>query len=359
MRTAAVCVTCMLMTMGICGATVAAAEESPVKENLEACKLPHGETILNDRNTDEAKKAGILRFSDGSMSPWIELSDRGFKSSKEALDFLRSQKVGDFIYSDHRDGAFLAISCRISDRGVQEGLQDGHCYLVETADGKYALVRLVQRRGRYALIQYVYQPDGTTVFEIPRGETIKVESPRQPPPMAPPPPPAAVAGKVTDVPTLLEIRKKMIAELMAVVAKEPKTTQENMAKGNAIEALGELRAAEAAPFIVEEITHQGGGRLTASDSLTLEGMFHSLGALRLIGKPASLAALDAIAKLQLDGPGAEETAKAKLRLKLLVAVIRGVEGQDVAVFMVRLRAEKAAGAAKTALGAALKELNAM
>jgi hypothetical protein len=240
--------------------------------------------------------------------------------------------------------------------GLLEGLEDGHCYLVETVDGKFALVRLVQKQGRYALIQYVYQPAGDPAFEIPKGETIKVQPPRPTPKPEDliPPPPASVPGKVTDVPTLLEIRQKMIAELMALVAKPAATEKEKRGKTEAILALGKLRAVEATPLLVQEIEycHPYG----MSDADTIETSYPCVVALQEIGKPGSLAALAAVAQLRLNGLSAEEARKARFRLTLLVTVIKGVEGRDVAEFMIKAKSAEAPASSSAVFDAALKEL---
>ena len=383
---------CVLLAAGaavVLGAAGALAEEAAVKENLAACKLPHGELLLPDRNTPEAHTGYILRFSDGAVNPNPKVEGKQPESARDILDLWRSRKTGDLIYSPLEGGCFGAVSGRLSDLGsgflyemsgrrfdrpppvqskkersgsgeptpgLLEGLEDGHCYLVETVDGKFALVRLVQKQGRYALIQYVYQPTGEPVFEIPKGETIKVQPPRPTPKPEDliPPPPASVPGKVTDVPTLLEIRQKMIAELMALVAKPAATEKEKRGKTEAILALGKLRAAEAAPLLVQEIEyfHLYG----MSRAITIEGSQPCVPALQEIGKPGSLAALDAVAKLRLDGLSAEEARKARFRLKLLVTVIKGVEGRDVAEFMIKAKSAEAPASSSAVFEAALKEL---
>ncbi|MGB2754480.1 MAG: hypothetical protein WBD75_01390 [Phycisphaerae bacterium] len=369
----------------------ARAEEAVIKEDLAACKLPHGELLLPDRNTPEAHTGYILRFSDGAVNPNPKVEGKQPESTRDILDLWRSRKTGDLIYSPLEGGCFGAVSGRLSDLGsgflyemsgrrfdrpppvqskkersgsgeptpgLLEGLEDGHCYLVETVDGKFALVRLVQKQGRYALIQYVYQPTGEPAFEIPKGETIKVQPPRPTPKPEDliPPPPASVPGKVTDVPTLLEIRQKMIAELMAVVAKPATTQTEIMGKAAAVVALGRLRAAEAAPLLVQEIDLFGATEGGAVRTPTFERFFPCITALQEIGKPGSLAALAAVAQLRLDVLDAEEARKARFRLKLLVTVIRGVEGRDVAEFMIKAKSAEAPASSSAVFEAALEEL---
>lgn len=357
----------MVLPTALAGSALA---EQPQKEDLSACKLPHAELLLPDRNAPKAARGYFLRFSDQTLNPSPFKSDKQPRSIKKFFDRLRSERTGDLIYSSLNNGTFVAISGRISDLGshflhelsgrqlsrpapVQstkertgageatpgaiEGLHDGHCYLLETVDGKFALVRVVQKRGRLALIQYVYQPDGSLSFEIPKGGLTKLRPWVKPRPFVPRPP-ATVPGKVTDVPTLLAIRAKMIVKLIATVKQPAKTPQDIMAKADAIKALGKLRASEAAPMLVQEIEFRNPYAL--SDATTIAGSLPCVPALQAIGKPGSLAALAAVEKLRLDGPK-DKLTKAKFRLKLLVMVIAGVEGREVGEFMIKMKIKHA------------------
>lgn len=376
-------ITLLLTVLVLTTLAVAVPAEKVYKEDLSVCKLPCGEALMPDRNTREAKKGYILRFSDQTLNPSPFKGDP--PSAREFLKRTREEKSGDLIYSRLEGGCFVAISGRIADLGkgflhefsgrrltrpkpvmsikerskgegtpgAMEELQQGHCYLAETVEGKLALVRLVQKRGDFALVQYVYQPDGSATFDIPKGKLTEVAW-RPPRPPAPPLPPAKVAGKVTDVPTLLAIRKKMIAELIGIVKKPAATPQEKEAKGNAIRALAQLRAREAVPVLIDEIEfrHPYG---MVMDAITTDQFFCCVPALQAIGKPGSLAALAAIEKVQLTGPDEEKT-KAKLRLRLLVRVVSRVEGRDVAEFMIQARMDKAPAEARPALELALEKL---
>ena len=362
------------------------AAEPTFKEDLAACKLPHGEVVIPDRNTPEAARGYILRFSDGTLNP-LPKSAVPPASAKEVLELMRSGKAGDLLYSPLEGGCFIAVSGRASDLGsgflyemsgrplappgpvvstkqrsssgegtpgALEGVQDSHCYLVQAVDGKFALVRLVQKRERYALIQFVYQPSGEPVFEIPKGN-VAPEPVTAAPRVEQPPPPTSVAGNVTDVPTLLEVRQKMIVALLALVAKPAQTPKDVMGKSDAIQALGALRAVEAVPVLVQQVDFKN--PYSISRAITIEGSHPCVGALQEIGKRGSLASLAAIEQVKLTGLDAEQMKQAKLRLQLLVIVIKGVEGADVAEFMIKAKAEKApAGASRAALDAALQEL---
>lgn len=353
----------MVLPTALAGSALA---EQAQKEDLSACKLPHGELLLPDRNARQAARGYVLRLADGKLNPLPFKPDQRPRTVAGFLQRLRAAKTGDLIYSSLNNGTFIAVSGRISDLGSRflhdlsgrklsrpapvmgtkertaagegtpgaiEGLHDGHCYLLETVDGKFALVRVVQKRGRLALIQYVHQPDGSLSFEIPKGRLTKLTPWVKPRPFVPRPP-ATVPGKVTDVPTLLAIRAKMIAKLIATVKQPAKTPQEIMAKANAIEALGKLRAREAAPVLVQEIEFRDPYAL--SDATTIAASFPCVPALQAVGKPGSLAALAGVEKVRLDEPK-DKLTKAKFRLRLLVMVIAGVEGPEVGEFMIKMK----------------------
>jgi len=199
-RSVAICV-CVLACVG----SGALGNPEARKEDLSGCKLPHGELVIPDRNTPEGEVGFILKFSDGTLNPSPLKAEERPRSAGEVLARIAAEKAGDLVYSSRFNGTFVAVSGRASDLGEKflyelsgiplqrpqpvqskkeqsasgewtsgaiDGIADGHCYLIEAADGKFALVRVVQKRGRLALIQYVYQPDGTRDFAIPKGAIV-------------------------------------------------------------------------------------------------------------------------------------------------------------------------------------------
>ena len=360
----------------VCLASDVLAGAEARKEDLSACKLPHGELVIPDRNTPEGRTGYILRLSDGTLNPSPLKAGERPRSAAEFLAGISAEKAGDLMYSSLNDGAFVAVSGRASDLGEKflyelsgtslqrpqpvqskkersasgegtpgaiEGILDGHCYLIEAANGKFALVRVVQKRGRLALIQYVYQPSGKLEFDIPKGDMTTVQPVASAVAPVAPLPPITVPGNVTDVKTLLAVRDQMITKLISIVKGPAKTQPEISAKAEAIAALGRLRASEAADALVRQIDFRD--PFAPMSEVSIEGMHPAVGALILIGKPGSLAALAAIEQAQLDGV-AEEAKKAKFRLCLLAMVIRGVEGVEVGEFMVKSKMEKAPAKAR-------------
>ncbi|MCY2931470.1 MAG: hypothetical protein NTV86_18670 [Planctomycetota bacterium] len=187
------------------------AAQEPQEEDLSACKLPHGGLVIPDRNAQEARAGYILRFSDGTLNRPSFPSGAEPRSAVEFIAAVADAKTGDLVYSSLKGGGLCSMSGRATDLGSKslhdlsgvvlkrppqvygetersvageatpgliEGVQEGHCYLIETLDGKGALVRIVRKHGRLADIQYVYQPDKNTwKFDIPKAKPAPATAP--------------------------------------------------------------------------------------------------------------------------------------------------------------------------------------
>ena len=92
-----------------------------------------------------------------------------------------------------------------------------------------------------------------------------------------------------------------------------------------------------------------------STEFIVEKEFPCVGALTAIGKPGSLAALEAIARLG-PLPRLEEDPEPQLRLFLLTLVVLRVEGHAVAQFMMERRLEQATPEAQVGLRQGLSQL---
>jgi hypothetical protein len=298
---------------------------------------------------------------------------------------MRSEKTGDLIYSSLNAGTLVAVSGRMSDLGshylyefdgkdlpkpaavwgtkeksaagegtpgAMEGIEEGHCFLLEGVDGKFALVRLVAKQNRAAMVQWAYQPDDSTRFVVPKGVVTAYEERREP----------AVALPTTGAPIPDELRraKEYVAQRAAVieplrkmVAQDAKTREQVGAKVEAIRLLGQLRAAEAAPDLAAQVVFRD--PYVRSTEFIVEKEFPCVGALTAIGKPGSLAALEAIARLG-PVPRLEEDPEPQLRLFLLTLVVLRVEGHAVAQFMMERRLEQATPEAQVGLRQGLSQL---
>lgn len=377
-NTRIITVACICLTAGI------AVADDARKEDLSACKLPHGELVIPDRNTPEGRSGYILRLSDGTLNPSPFKTGEKPKSAGDFLARIVADKVGDLMYSSLNDGTLIAVSGRAADLGEKflyelsgaslerpqpaqskkersasgegtpgavDSVQDGHCYLVETADGKYALVRLVQKRGRLALIQFVYQPSGKMEFDIPKSDITKVQTATATPASIVPTSPITVPGNVTDIKSLLAIREQMIAKVIAIVKEPAKTQQEIMAKSDAILALGRLRASEAAPILIQDIDFRNSFVLSREASIA--NRYPAVGALIEIGIPGAKAALGQIGSdtaVVMQNDAARE--RIDLRRDMLALVILKVYGERLAKIVVE---DKIAAAAEPKLKESLQK----
>lgn len=134
-------------------------------------------------------------------------------------------------------------------------------------------------------------------------------------------------------------RKEMIEQLLKIVKQKQQSFSPDGAMHRALRILGILRAAEAVDDLLGVVDYRP---LIVDDEVGFPAAY----ALIEIGKPASLKALARLRK---------ETDP--LRRRLLVEVIKGVEGKDAAVFLIETELKKT-GNPRSALNlkSALKQL---
>lgn len=300
---------------------------------------------------------------------------------------MRSEKTGDLMYSSLNAGTLVAVSGKVSDLGSHylyefdgkdppkpaaawgtrersaagegtpgaiEGIEEGHCFLIEGVDGKFALVRIVAKQERAALVQWVYQPNDSTRFPIPKGE-VTVHEQRRAPAVGPPPTGAEVPDELRHAKEYVAQRAAIIETLRRIVAQDAKTREQIGVKVEAIRLLGDLRAGEAAPDLAAQIAFRDRYPSVLSTEPIPETTHPCVGALIAMGKPGSLAALEAIERLG-PVPRLEEDPEPQLRLFLLTLVVLRVEGHPVAQFMMERRLEKATPEAQVGLKQALDQL---
>jgi len=344
------------------------------REDLSACELPHGTLELPSKGSPLALRQGgrIFNFEQAKLmpDPW-EMANERAPSAQAYLQRIRQERTGDIAYSPLNDGTLVVMSGRIQDLGVHflyefdggklerpaqvwgiedreripgiiESVEEGRCYLVETVTGKYALIRLIEKKGRSAIIDWVYQPSGTRVFKIPKGELIepteeevaeaketarrqKLHSLLK-----------VDAIRITEIEkataTHLENRKRVIQYLISIVQRDE---EDRWTKVAAIRGLGQVRASEGAPAIAKnvDLLDPTGGRVRGGD--TLRGSHPSLKALVNIGKPGAAACLEEIVKLT------PEDRKKPFKEKLLCLVIVRVEGEKIARILLEDRKQTA------------------
>jgi len=145
-------------------------------------------------------------------------------------------------------------------------------------------------------------------------------------------------GKDTEAVSRLKMRlpkerREMIQDLISIVEKEPTKIEGFLDYSQVVAAylLGKLRAEEAVKSLAKKIDV---GPLVVFER-TAETVRPCFGALKRIGKPASLECLKRLA--------AEDEKKVKEgigRRKLFLMVVRDVEGEEVAKFMLQRAIEK-------------------
>jgi len=373
------------------------------REDLAACKLPHGEVLVPVPSSPEGANGYLLRFSDARLGvfPKVEVG----KTNHDLVDKMRQEKTGDLFFSTKGEGTLIVISGKVADlghvylfglsdidlpapketaadaadprqiSGTVPAAQEGNVYIVETVEDNYALVRVLRKQANGVLVQYVYQPNGSTRFAIPRGMTIALPAgPLVKPVQALTPTNLATTqhAPTTLTPTtapdprdhLLEPflsahllqRQMLIERRIAIVRSTPRTDAEIATKADAIEELGKLRATEAIDPLLDEISFLN--PRARIKRFSVEAYHPAVQALREIGKPASLAALKAIRNLKPEvTPGRPDPLlTVEYRLRLLTLVITGVEGPDVAEFLLRQDLAKADDATKPLYEQALKYL---
>jgi hypothetical protein len=140
-------------------------------------------------------------------------------------------------------------------------------------------------------------------------------------------------------------RREMIQDLISIIEKEPTEEKGSLDNSQVVAAylLGIIRAEEAVKPLANKIDF----RALFSDELTIGHCFH---ALKRMGKPASLECLERLATQ--DGKKIKD--KNIGRRELFLMVVRDVEGEEVAKFMLQRAIEKEKDAKRKAnLGSAL------
>ncbi len=472
----------------------------PVMEDLSGCRLPNGLVILPAAGSELSKGRGdLVKLSSGTLATMTVTDGGKALAPAEVLEKVKTSQQGDLQYMRDAGGTFWAPSGRIQDlgtrylseaaamtltrpmaipatsrgpAGMHPDLAEGHVYLVEGTDGKFALVRLLEKVDEGVALQYVYQSSGAPEFTVPEGDRVAYHrsvvaaavirsqvngaggattqpgasgsaaaggggssevgggaSPRPaaggggstdttawtgpraeptsrgiasvggtampgsvmgvaPQAAAPVPAvstPAAATPQPTPVvpkglgprdivepgrivlrdpqnalgaasPTAsgidpavesnLRQREQMIQGRMAIVSQPARLPAEVAKKAQAANELAALHADESADLLVRQVTFlnvRSSGR-----EFSPEMLHPCFAALKKLGKPASAAAMKGLKEVDVDGTG-EGIDSPWYRAGLLAQVVRAVEGEDVATFMLKSEAEKSTEAKQRAM----------
>jgi len=320
----------------------------------------------------------VFSFSRNKLAPKPVMEGRQWTAEDFFAKLLKT-KAGDLMYSTAEQGAFVAASTRIADLGkhylyefdgkeltrpkvpyrtegqekipgIIEGVSklSGHCFLIETADGKAAVFRVISLGDRSARIQWVYQPDGSRTFAIPRGAVIVDKS-------ATPRAPVVVKGGLTiltldprDFVKAIKVhqanRRKMVElSIKLISSKEARPYNRHLA---AI-LLGQLRVVEGASVLAGHIDDD---LATRSAEITVENSYRCVSALIQIGIPGASASLDQIAgdarsdhvKEAKEADQRRLKERIELRRNLLALVILRVHGNKLAKIVLEDRIAESA-----------------
>lgn len=444
----------------------AAPQEAPLRmqEDLTTCPLPHGDLILPLPGSLEATNGDMLKLSDGLLKPY-PLNNGHPIPQPQLPAFIQKNQIADIAYLDTDHGTLWSFSGRISEMGtallsdvaalsadkplsppfelagdartpagLYKNITEGRTYLLQTTNGNYALVRVIEKSSVGLHIQYVYQPNGTAQFTVPDAPiaaipVVPLTSPPPPQqtaaapgtvapagmsapastlavtpagdftlpptapgtsaapaapqavaraadPFAPPTPPAAparpksIAGMtihigdapanganpapVGTVESPIEANLRQRSDLIRrrLDALSPNSPATLELKSQAIADLGALHAAEAADTLAAQISFLDYRRKKGAGDLSPESLHPAYAALIKLGRPATDAALKALRSLNpADQPASPDDymSSPDYRARLLANVIRAVEGDDIADFILVREAARTPDPQKRAL----------
>lgn len=362
----------------VCWSGPALAQADPASwEDLSGCKLPNGIVVLPTKGSALARKRGsIFSFEANKLSPRPRMKGRKY-TAQDLIQAIGAAKAGDIEYFAVERGGFIVISGRIVDLGKRylyefdgrkfprpkayvgkedgeavpgmlAGLQksNGHCYLIETADHKYVIFRLISQGNRSARIQWVYQPDGSRTFSVPRGAVIVDKSVTAGVRSVD----AAQGGlsiatldmrdfaKATE--THLENRTKIVKLTIKLISSRGANLSNRRI---AAILLGQLRAVEGAPVLAAHINDNLALR---SLEITVQNSNVCVGALIQIGIPGAIAALCQIENdIASEPPKQSDTRlwidRLELRRNLLSLVVLKVYGEKLAKVVLEDRIKEA------------------
>jgi len=361
---------------------VAFAEEAPAAEHsriawedLSACKLPNMKRLLPGQGSPLARKEGgtVFSFATRTFSPEPDFDEKTFTVQK----FITALK-GDIYYAVPDNGCFMVTSGRIADLGkhylhefdgkdlprpdimvtkedghdvpgLLTGIQKrmGHCFLLETTDGKAVLLRIVSqdRKQGEAIVQWVYQPDGSRLFRIPK-HVVKAPSTMQAPTVNGAPARVLLAPvNVLDLAKATRSHLENESKLVAACIKMIEAGDDRHLR-QIIHVLGEIRSIEAAPVLARNVDRRLSVAGMPISEVTVENTYPVLQALIRIGIPGAQASLnvtavDAENVQRAKRDPEDERRRLDLRRNLLSLVVLKVYGEKLARIVLEDRTKEA------------------
>lgn len=199
--------TCGALLVTICAliAVAGSPTTAPTEEIFlgRAASLKQGVVVLTSPQFVKYPFRFIYRFRDGRRAPQLDVNEAGVPESMiEYYEWMRETHTGDIYYVNQLEQPMLCVisgpvtdlgAARIAEvlerelerpaeawgrikrsgeinrnmPGTMEGIAIGHCYLLETTEGKFVIFRILAMDKRECKIQFVYQPDGSLMFASP------------------------------------------------------------------------------------------------------------------------------------------------------------------------------------------------
>lgn len=406
-----------LLAMLMAAAPLLAAD----KEDLSAAKVPNGRVTVPEAESAPPSDGYIIRFSDrkffriGDGGDPLESPQQTFERMKRQRkgDLIYSKSAGGALMAlsgrimdlgSHPLAYFLTGELPAPRRNAPQvsHIAQGSVYLLQGTDNNFILIRVLEKTDAGISLQYLYQPDGSLDFTkttavastapaspapddhspVVPATTItatvtapEIANPAQQLPADPPAPseilqpapenlqPVAPAPTILMpyIETHLRQRAELIQDRIQIIRAAARTNADVRNKALAMDDLRKLHATEAIDALIDEISFLNPHAASSGNTLSMEAFHPALAALQGLGTPASRAALAAIGALHLGNDQSPATGDATktpaYKLHLLVTVIVGVEGPDVAAFILRREAGKADAAHRQNYEAALRELS--
>ncbi|MHC5058044.1 MAG: hypothetical protein ACYTKD_25570 [Planctomycetota bacterium] len=344
-------------------------------EDLTACPLPHGVVILRGqwgRTPVSGRSEGsIFRLADAATTEMVEI--RPDDAPEDVIGRVKAKGLGDLSWQ--ADGVLIAYSGRIQDKGVSylhefTGIQMdrpteasvrtlgdrptlipgglrgpllGHCYLVESCGGRYALVRTVAVESDRVTLQWGFQPNGTPRFTIPKGElSVRTFVGQRVLPKGSVEGRNAMPALRRDVEYFLAAQNDFISRMISTVADEG---TDRSSRAAALAALGKLRASRAASVLAANIDFlypMGEKPAMAGRPMDLPLQYPALQALVCVGLPAREPILDALTSVE------ERSRTARVKRRLHAEALLRILGEEGA--LAALRDRRSAIDGRSALG---------
>jgi hypothetical protein len=147
--------------------------------------LPNGIALIPDFNETPLSIFSFLISPNIQMNSYYRTTDSNNSDPIEKIsEKLRKNRMGDLMYNFNENAEITVSSLQVQSFGegslsnlretvIEPNLETFHRiparlglrYMIKTVDGKYGLFRIIALKKRAIMIQWIYQPDGSTIFK--------------------------------------------------------------------------------------------------------------------------------------------------------------------------------------------------